>query len=183
MKHYWRRDLYRDVRFTSGASPHSSRPGSTGSQPRLGTRVFAKEADRIRRCIQAPRSVARCRPRLRFTDHVKINAVPAAMECSASAISLRGRLLLRPALSLTDHHSFLICFICPAPPSLLPSPTGNSHPGFAQKTNGIEVAYQPLCRERHPDVEAMQSLDAEGIRFRKLTSFQLKVGLYSSYPG
>lgn len=31
--------------------------------------------------------------------------------------------------------------------------------------------------------EAMESLDAEGIRFRRLTSFQLKVGLYSFYPG
>ncbi len=31
--------------------------------------------------------------------------------------------------------------------------------------------------------EAMESLDAQGIRFRKLTAFQLKVGLYSFYPG
>jgi len=29
----------------------------------------------------------------------------------------------------------------------------------------------------------MESLDVEGIRFRKLTAFQLKVGLYSFYPG
>ncbi len=31
--------------------------------------------------------------------------------------------------------------------------------------------------------EAMESLDAQGIRFKKPTAFQLKVGLYSFYPG